>query len=100
MFEFITNCLPAVLTQPFRKARNEQLEEDYKLECAAERLARTRPLSSSLGARQRGGEISGHWTIRGQEIYLDYKYKNSGHIDKPEISQTISKALINTYRAS
>jgi hypothetical protein len=86
MLEFITNL--------FRKPAPPAVEAD-SIEPDLRTLT-TRSLASSLGGgRHRGCEISGHWTIRGQEVYLEYKRKDPM---APDVSQSkISKAELKGY---
>jgi hypothetical protein len=106
MFDFIANyLLPQGLVNLFKKNDDVLPTEQPSDECALANddcsSMRIYPLSAGLGARKRTSEISGHWGIRGQEIYLQYKReKMTGNYDRPEISQSIKKSDIPLRKSS
>jgi hypothetical protein len=95
MLDFISNLLPESVMVFFRK-HEEHTAEPNPQECTNEALnyqqVRHMPLASKLGARHKGCEISGHWTIRGSEVFLEQKRTRPNELNRPEISQNISKS--------
>jgi hypothetical protein len=98
MFNMIVNLLPNNVASFFRK--REEILPSVPDECNNQMLnyqqMRKTPLASSLGARHKGCEISGHWTIRGQEVFLEQK-RTQQNLNRPEISQNISKAELKGH---
>jgi hypothetical protein len=95
MFNLI-DYLPQPIASLFRKPAPAAPANECNNAVAYEQVRKT-PLASSIGARHRGCEISGHWTIRGQEVFLDYKRTTQDLRKSPEISQNISKAELKGY---
>lgn len=95
----LIDLLPQQLACFFRKRQSEPAQQECNNEILAYQQVRKTPLASSIGARHKGGEISGHWTIRGQEVFLEYKRTTAEMGKSPEISQSISKAELKGYNA-
>ena len=90
----LMDILPCGIINLFRRREADTNEQETS--CTNETLeyeqVLKRPLASSLGARHKGCEISGHWTIRGQEVFLEHKRTTQELKKSPEITQPLSKA--------
>jgi hypothetical protein len=95
----LIDFLPQQVACFFRKRQTEPAEQECTNEMLVYEQVRKTPLASSIGARHKGCEISGHWTIRGQEVFLEYKRSTAEMGKSPEISQSISKAELKGFNA-